>query len=197
MNYLLFCISLVVSVAVAEESTPSTTIKWDDLNRSVRVVGAIGLPLGEVAKIEVLVVPGRETCKKALDGSYLLRVLKVNGRELSDGPLMEFKNRSLAHVPLAPNTFSLCELKRGERADSLTDAQIRELEKDYVGVRFILSAYEAGLFSGIPRNLPKDLFPWQDHAFLFTTHLVLLQDLSSKPKIQEKPNRVKADGIHP
>lgn len=145
----------------------------------VVVIGKLGKPLGEAVAIEGIIVAGDETRMKTYQGSYLLKIVSVEGKPLAQPPLMEFSIPGFVNVPLANTSFSLFKLKTGRTAGSLDDAQVRKIEQGYVGATFRLLAYETGGFRCIPRHLPQDLL-WQDRGFGFSTHLVLLKDLTDK-----------------
>jgi hypothetical protein len=140
------------------------------------VVGALGIELGTVSEIRAIVIAGNQLRTKQYQGSYLLRVTDVDGRALTKPRLMEFSIPSFTRVKLASDAFGLYELKTGIKAGPLDSKQIAEIEKGYVGKEMRLVVYETGRYSGIPANLPKDVPVWQDHAFEFSTSLVVLAE---------------------
>ncbi len=140
------------------------------------VVGELGIPLGTVAEIHASMVSGSETRMKANEGSYLLRVMKVNGRPLTPPPLMRFHVPGFIAVKLAKDDSELYELKYGAKTGSLSSAKIEELQKDYVGKQVRLAVYETGGYSGIPKNLPDDVPAWQDSSFGFSTWIVVVAE---------------------
>jgi hypothetical protein len=158
-------------VAVARVAPPATTAP-----AAQPPVGALGLPMGTVARVRALVVSGRDLRDKGHQGEFLLRVTHVNRRELDDKPLCEFGVPAFLRKNLAQTYFELYELKRGKQARELTDRQEDALERGYVGKEFILDAYETGGFSGIPRNMPDDVPLWQDRGFGFRTSLVVVAE---------------------
>jgi len=131
-------------------------------------VGRLGLPLGTVAEVRATVVRGGDTYDKFDVGRYLLRVSHVNGRALSDQPLLIFYVGP-GRAGLAPNVYDLYELKHGAKVNSLDSGQVAELEAGYVGREVRLAAYETGRFGGVPRNLEGAA--WQDVAFGFQNWL--------------------------
>jgi hypothetical protein len=76
-------------------------------------VGALGLPLGTVARIRAGVVSGRDLHDKGHSGQYLLRVTHVDGRELDAKPLCEFGVPAYLRKNLARTDFELYDLKHG------------------------------------------------------------------------------------
>lgn len=140
------------------------------------VIGLLGIPLGTVAEIDLIVVSGDATRRKADSSRYLLKVTHVNGQQLADERLMSFHVPGFAPVKLANDIFALYELKHGIEAKSLDSAQIKEMEKGYVGQSHRLAVYEVGSFHGIPSNMPVDVPVWQDTGFHFSSSLVVLAE---------------------
>jgi len=82
--------SLVIFSAIAvsasnEQSLPVITIA--DLNYPNKVQGRLGQPLGRIITVDAEVVDGKETRVKALEGATVLRVLRVENKELP-GPMI-------------------------------------------------------------------------------------------------------------
>lgn len=140
------------------------------------VVGLLGLPLGTVTDIHASVIAGSELGRKAYEGSYLLRVTDVAGHPLRTPVNLEFNVPGFSNVKLPSNTFELYQMKTGTRADELDSKEIADLQRGYVGTTRHLLVYETGGYSGIPSNLPPDAPVWQDHAFMFSTSLVVLAE---------------------
>lgn len=132
-------------------STPITKISASEIGSGVQVTGHLGLPLGEVCKIEAVAVDGDTTRLKADAGFTLLRVTKVNGREHDLG-LMRFRTRHSNTTDLNPTT-----------AGSI------------IGKSLSLTVYETGAFEGVPAKLPPGSMVWQGKAFGFETWLEVLQ----------------------
>ncbi|MFA7235978.1 MAG: hypothetical protein WC058_03855 [Phycisphaeraceae bacterium] len=135
-------------------------------------IGELGLPLGTMAEIRATVVGEGGASKTGR--SYRLQVTEVNGQPLPQPVSLEFCKESFIPVDIASEPFALYEMKHGKETGSLNESQIAELEKEYVGRRMHLLVYETGGYSGVARNMPEDLAIWQDHAFAFSTQLVIL-----------------------
>ncbi|PWU13388.1 MAG: hypothetical protein C5B50_19450 [Verrucomicrobia bacterium] len=142
--------------------------------RNIAVCGELRVPLGTVVQIEATIVSG-SSLGKSLQDAYLLKVNKVASNSLSHPPTCEFRTHSWGEVKLARDWFSLYELKKGRKAESIDSSQMPELERDYVGQTYRLLVYEEGEFSGLPPDLPTNYPPWQDGPFRFQTHLVVLR----------------------
>ena len=139
-------------------------------------IGALGLPLGTVARVRATVVSGEELRDKSHASEYVLRVTHVNGTELAEKPLCDFGVPAYLRKGLARTPHELYEMKHGRKAEELTSEQVRRLERGYVGKEFVLDAYETGSFGGIPKNMPDDVPLWQDRGFGFRTALVVVAE---------------------
>jgi hypothetical protein len=165
-------------------------VDYRALGKDVAIIGQLGVPLGTIVQIDATVVAGRSLGWKDLASEYLLKVSRVGSGSISNLPTCEFRTHSWGGVKLAPEVFSLYELKKGEKTGSLSDSQITDLERGYVGQAYRLLVYEEGVYSGIPAGLPKDYPIWQDRAFGFRTHLIVLRIVKElgKPKSQGETN---------
>lgn len=170
----------ISSIAPSRTAGPRERISVAEL-RTLSVIGELGVPLGTVVEIRAKVVSGSEYLPrvKGYDGLYLLKVTHVDGKELEDPVVLEFSMFPFIRVGLASNHFDLYALKTGRKAGELDSAEIRKLEKGYVGKTVHLIAYEAGRFSGIPGNLPKDVPVWAGRAFELSTSLEILAERKS------------------
>ena len=166
---------LLSSAAQPQPQTEQRTVTIADL-KSRPIIGELGIPLGTTAELAGEIVSGRELREKALDSLYLLRITHVNGKALRDSPTLSFSVAAIARAELAADAFSLYELKTGKRTTQLNDAQIRQLERGYVGRRVRVAAYETGKFVGIPGNLPRDIPVWADRAFHFANSLMVVAE---------------------
>ena len=160
------------------------------LGKDVAIIGQLGVPLGTVVQIDSTIVAGRSLGWKDLASEYLLKVIKVGSSSVSNPPTCQFQTHSWAEVKIASDVFSLYELKKGKKAGGLSDSQIAELERGYVGHAYRLLAYEEGVYSGVPADLPAGYPIWQGHQFGFRTHLIVLRIIadSGKPNPQGGAN---------
>jgi hypothetical protein len=181
LSILLCAAFVIVSIGTAQDDPAKEPIKLKEL-RARNVVGELGVPLGKAVEIKAEVVSGNSTRRLADSGSYLLRVMDVDGRNLTPPTLMRFEVHHHASVELPNHTWALFELKHGEKAKKLTSAQLADLEKGYVGSNVQLLVYEVGSFRGFPGQLPDDAPIWQDVGFGFYTSLTVLTDRSAKSK---------------
>ena len=150
-------VALLISIVprqtmVGQQRTKSNveSIPVIKLNRS-KVIGSLGLPLGEVVTIEGITADGEYTRRKADAGETLLRVQTVNGRPLKREAIFHFR-------PF-------------EGAD---------LKKPRAGMRFKYIGYETGGFSGIPDKAFDYVPRVATDGYYFTTSLVILRDFSVK-----------------
>jgi len=165
-------------VARADDQAPKS-ISVESLD-TIPVIGMIGVPLGKVATVRATVVDGESLGMKASQGHYLLKITEVDGTKLNSEPIIRFSLAPGSEVQLASNNFELYELKTGKKAESLTDEQMVAFKKDYVGRSLLLQVYELGGFSGIPKNMPKEVMIWQDRGFGFRTYLRVLREVAPK-----------------
>ena len=173
----LAAVAILVSgmVAYSQDATEERPINTDELNKRP-VVGELGLPLGTATEIHAEIISGRELRQKGYNSLYLLKVTRVAGKKMNNAPRLKFSIPSFVRVNLARHNFDLYELKTGEKTGSLSSKQIEKLEEGYIGKTVRLVVYEVGSFSGIPRNLPKDVPIWADFGFHFSTSLVVLAE---------------------
>lgn len=154
---------------------PTTVL---DLNER-RVLGELGIPLGQAAMLEAVIVSGNELGGKAEAGRYFLRVDALDGKAIASAPVLAFTIPGFADVQLANDAFSLHAIKMGQTASHLDSIQVKSLEEEYVGRRVKILAYETGGFSGIPFKWPDadvGVLPiWQDSEFQFASRLVVLK----------------------
>ena len=145
-------------------------------------IGNLGVPLGTAMEIRAVVVSGAALLSKRYASRYLLQITHIDGRALAKPILLEFSRSSIfAKVPLASNHFELYALKTGIETGSLTETQIAELEKGYVGKEVNVMAYELGGFYGEPRHLAqhRSLSVQEvggNRRFRFEPHLIVLDD---------------------
>lgn len=172
-------------------------VDYRTLGSDVVILGQLGVPLGTVTQIDATIVAGRTISSKDFMAEYLLKVTKVGPNSVSNPPTCRFQTHSWAEVKLAPDEFSLYELKTGKKTGSLSEVQVAELQRGYVGRGYRLLVYEEGVYTGIPRDLPKDYPMWQGHAFDFRTHLIVLRIIeeSGKPNPQGGANRRQPVGL--
>ena len=169
-------ILFVIGIFLPSPLFAQKSVDYRELGTNVAIIGQLGVPLGTIIQVDVVVVAGRSLRRsKDLDGEYLLKVTKVASNSVSNPPTCEFQTHSWAEVKLAPDEFSLYELKNGKKAGSLSESQIAELERGYVGHAYHLLVYEEGIYSGVPNDLPNDYPIWQDRPFGFHPHLIVLR----------------------
>ena len=164
-------------------------VDYSALGSNVVIIGQLGVPLGTVVQVDATIVAGRTLEPKALMGEYLLKVTKVGSNLVPNPACCPFRTHSWAEVKLAPDEFSLYELKKGKKTGRLSDLQVAELERGYVGRAYRLLVYEEGVYTGIPRDLPKDYPIWQDQPFGFRTHLIVLRIIEDPPEPNQSTQR--------
>lgn len=166
----------------------SVTVEQLNSENGITVVGKLGVPLGTFVCIEGTVVAGHTLGNKLDQSRYLLRVNKVNGRQLNPEPLMHFES---GDDDLPDDHDGLHRWKSGKDAPgSYDDTVITEMEKGYVGSRVRLIAYEEGGFDGAPQ-IPEDLSdmitPPAMPGFAFYTKLAIEMRLSAAEECSVVP----------
>ncbi len=152
------------------------TIDYQALNQGVSIRGRLGIPLGHAVEIEAQVVLNLSAGEKDDVHNYRLKVTEIGTNVMANPPVCPFWDKSSSNQKLANDGLSLYELKMGHPVNGvLWTTELEELERDYIGRSYRLLVYETGCFQGIPRNLPKGYFVWQDRGFRFDTNLIVLQ----------------------
>jgi hypothetical protein len=162
-------------VIAAEPSAPSTISVEDLASRKVTVIGHLGVPLGTLVEVEATIV-GRGESKMSAN-SYRLRVESVNRGVLPNPPEMRFGTRGVASRATLPATTSELAEQQTGKPSQWTDEDLEKWERDFVGSRHTLLAYEEAFFAGIPRN--PDGFPtisYAGYGFHFSTLLVVVDE---------------------
>ena len=171
----IFPTALILFATAAAGLCGETVVDYRSLNRDVKILGQLGVPLGQIVEIYAAIVAGRTLHNKEDEGSYLLKVSKVGPKLLPDQPVCCFMTHSWADVKIASDEFSLYKMKTGRKTGSLTSSEVEKLEMGYVGRTYRLLVYEEGRFSGMPAGLPEDYPVWQDRGFGFDSYLVVLR----------------------
>ena len=129
------------------------------------------IPFGTIAKLEVEIYDGDSLQIKAYQGTYLLKINSVDGKQQIDTLLMTFEDETDG---LANNNFRLFKLIYGRKTNSISGKQIDQMKKNYVGKKLTLMAYESGRFIG----MPKDYFKYRPivagREFHFENYLVIV-----------------------
>jgi hypothetical protein len=110
------------------------------------IVGALGLPLGTVCRIEGEFVDGSELRMKEYDGVVLMKVGAVDGKSLA-----------------SPATLRFEQFREGELSGKKS------------GGAFRTYAYETGRYVGVPPEAFKYVPAVTTTGYFFQTYLVVLQ----------------------
>lgn len=90
--------------------------------------------------------------------------------------VMRYKTRPVLRLGLPNNLFDLATQARGTKPTRISQSLKHELERTYLGRFHRLVVSEGGAFTGLPRNLPRDVPPRQDSGFGFQPMLLGLAD---------------------
>jgi hypothetical protein len=122
-------------------------IPYHQLNRTVQIVGSLGIPLGKVIKVEGIALNPGEIREKAFAGKTLLKVLTVNGKKLKNP------------VTIVWQTLSFVNLNPPKPGQTVT----------YFG-------YETGEMRGIPEEAFRHIPYATTQGYHFATYFVALKE---------------------
>jgi hypothetical protein len=150
--------------------------------KSAVLIGDLGYPLGTPLEIDATIVSEMDHFETPT-GHFLLKVTRVNEKELNPSVLMRFGVRPGLRNALVENEGQFDELcgflrQPGNFLNSkpLSEEEIKTFERNYVGSRHKLSVYEAAHFEGVPEKLPSGKNAWNGPTFgLYTTVAVVLE----------------------
>lgn len=145
----------------------------------------LGHPFGTMLRLKVEVIDGREYSYKGSRSSYLMRVLEVNGEPMEEIHLFEFDNY---YAPeFAMDAFELYENIYRTETGSIDSKQRTEMNKQYVGKKYTILAYETGRYAGLPRDYGKyAITPGGEYQYHFKSYLMVVKDLTQSPKENER-----------
>jgi hypothetical protein len=142
----------------------------------------LNIPFGTIAKLEVEIFDGDSLIRKGYMRCYMLKVNSVNGKVIRDTLLLKFFDES---ETIANDDKTLSTLTYGKQIDSISEKQINEMKKKYVGKKFKVMAYEIGQFEGVPDKYfdYKPIIPgvpqfFANRGFLFVHSLVIVSNLT-------------------
>jgi hypothetical protein len=113
----------------------------------IELITKLGIPFGEIAKLEVEVYDGDTLLRKTYQGTFLLKINSINGKPLTDTLILRFTDETKT---LASDDFGFYELMYKKKTGSISYEQAAKIRKKYVGKKFIFMAYETGQFKGTP-----------------------------------------------
>jgi hypothetical protein len=124
----------------------------------------LNIPFGTIAKLTVEVYDGDSLIRLGYQNCYMLKVNSVNGKVVRDTLLLKFIDEN---ETLANDDRGLSAIAYGKTIDSLTETQVYEMKKKYVGKKFTVMAYEIGQFTGVPNKYfdYKPIVPGIPHIF--------------------------------
>ena len=145
----------------------------------------LGHPFGTLLKLRIEIVDGQEYSHKGSRSSYLMRVLEVNGKPMEEILLFEFDNH---YTPeFATNAFELYKNIYRTETGSIDSKQRTEMNKQYVGKKYTILAYESGRYSGLARDYGKyTIAPGGQYQFHFKSYLMVVENLTQSPKENER-----------
>ncbi len=113
----------------------------------IELTTKLGIPFGNITKLEVEVYDGDSLLWKTYQGTYLLKINSINNKPLSDTLILRFTDETKT---LSSNDFGFFQLIYKRKTGSISYEQAEKIRKKYVGKKFIFMAYETGKFIGTP-----------------------------------------------
>jgi hypothetical protein len=115
-----------------------------------QVIGNLGIPLAETARIRATIVDGDSLRMKAFASSYVLKVSSVNGIPFAGDHLFRFdvssQNEDDDVFGLVSGSWGFSELPNRTNGDRYTAEKINQLRSNYAGTKLLINAYEKGAF---------------------------------------------------
>ncbi|MGC4104058.1 hypothetical protein [Ferruginibacter sp.] len=180
MKYLLVTIFAIVCFKASSQIRLGNSLPGDSSN--ITITTKLGIPFGEMAKLEIEVYNGDSLLWKEYQGVYLLKVNAVNNIKINDSLILRFTDET---GTLANDDFNLYQLLYKKKTGSLSSTQISKMRKKYIGKRITVMAYETGQFRGTPDKYfdYKPFVPGIPHYFAttgfhFEHSLVIVSNLS-------------------
>ena len=162
---------LSIFIALTCSAIDSKTVAQIE-HTSATIKEVLEIPYGTIVEIKAKVVNGDDLESKAYMGTYLLKVLEINGKRVKNVPLLHFEDETGA-VP--QDNFQLYKYLNGEEANGLTSEEIADLQKQFIGKKLNLMVYESGMFTGAPNGY-FDYQPIKSTTgFYFKHYLVVVQ----------------------
>ena len=157
-------ILLISALSITGTSQKRLDLSFPKKSSLTSIQTKLNVPFGTMAKLEVEIYDGDSVKALAYQSCYMLKVNSVNGKVIRDTLLLKFIDED---ETLANDDRALSGLTYNKTIDSLTDNQIYEMKKKYVGKKFKVMAYEIGQFTGIPDKYfeYKPIVPGIPHIF--------------------------------
>jgi hypothetical protein len=181
---LIILILLTLALSLNGTSQRRLDLSFPKKSAVTSIQTKLNIPFGTIAKLKVEIYDGDSVKMFAYQSRYLLKVNSVNGKVVRDTLLLKFidESKTLANDDDDLSTLTYCKI-----IDSLTDNQVYEMKKKYVGKKFTIMAYETGRFTGTPEKYfdYEPIVPGIPHffatrGFLFEHYLVIVSNLTNK-----------------
>lgn len=148
-------IAIVLCGVCAQSTTHNTRkepqrISVSELNEGLVLEGRLKLPLGTIVTVEGTVTDGASLKIKGLGNKTLLRMEKLDGKQISESSIFHFDYFQKEGKPLK------------------------------AGSKFQFIGYETGRFVGVPHGAFDHIEPVAAEGYSFQTSFVVLKDVRSK-----------------
>ncbi len=179
MKYFLFLIFFLACDSAKSQIRLGDSFPND--SSKIELTTKLGIPFGNITKLEVEVYDGDSLLWKTYQGIYLLKINSINNKPLSDTLILRFTDETKT---LATDDFGFFQLIYKRKAGSISYEQAEKIRKKYVGKKFTFMAYETGKFSGTPdgyfdykATIPGVPNVFATRSFYFEHSLVLVSRL--------------------
>lgn len=173
---------LIVTLSSEAASEPQYIKLADFASGKTQIVGALGVPIGHVVRVDAVVVSADKAWPDSgvFRGRYLLSIHTIDGRTVRE-LLIPFGVHTFAVSKLFPSRSELREklrviLKRDPTEPEITTAEAELLTAK--GRSFLV--YEWISFSGYPSNVPADVITWDSTLFGPFSGVDVIKELETK-----------------
>jgi hypothetical protein len=153
--FLLACNSSSQTPEFVKKHSTIKTVSYIDLNRSIKLTGALNIPLGTIVKLKCKIVDGDKTEIKQNMGLWLMKILEVDGIQINDNIVLDFNH--------------LTDDFTNDKSDEEKNTKIKENKV------LELTAYETGKFTGLPDDYMNYTEIMASTDFYFKTSLVIIK----------------------
>lgn len=131
------------------ETSNNSPLSIAEINNR-QVIGNLGVPLAETARIRATIVDGDSLRMKAFASSYVLKVSSVNGIPFTSDHFFRFhvsrQNEDDDVFGMVSGSWGFSELPNRTNGDRYTEEKIKQLRSNYAGTKLLINAYEKGAF---------------------------------------------------
>ena len=140
----------------------------------MQITTKLGHSFGDILNLKVEIIHGNSLKRKALEGLYLMKILEVNNKPVEGNVYMTFVDET---GKFPRGCFELYNYLYGKETGSLTSDQVNVIEKQYLGKKANVIAYETGAFTGVPDGYFNYQPLRSSTGFYFESYLVVISNM--------------------